>query len=100
MAPTSPGGGGLSRRAALALIGGGGLLGISASGAFDQVGANRPFDLAVDDDNALLGIDVLGPITVTESGESVDVLELENRFPDAAFDSVSVSADHPMLSIS
>jgi len=51
------GSGGLSRRAALALIGGGGLLGISSTGAFDQVQGQRPFDLSVNDDNALLGVD-------------------------------------------
>ncbi|TQQ79832.1 hypothetical protein EGH24_10090 [Halonotius terrestris] len=101
MPPKSRGGsGGLSRRAALALIGGGGLLGISASGAFDQVGAQRPFDLAVDDDNALLGIETFGPIEVTQSDVTVDVMELHNRFPDAVFDSVSVTTDSSILSIS
>jgi len=99
MAPGSGGSGGLTRRAALALIGGGGLLSVSASGAFDRVDANRPFELEVDDENAVLDIETFSPIEVGSSGEEVDVVELHNRFPDASFDSVSVTTDSSILSI-
>ena len=99
MAPRRGGSGGLSRRAALALIGGGGLLGISASGAFDQVGANRPFDLSVDDENALLGIEVFSPIEIDTSPATVDILKLQNRFPDAELTELTVSSDSGILSV-
>lgn len=99
MAPGSRGSGGLSRRAALALIGGGGLLSVSASGAFDRVDANRPFELEVDDENALLGIETFTPIDVDSSPETVDLLELTNRFSDATLTEVSVSSDDAILSV-
>ena len=59
MAPKSRGGGGsLSRRAAIALIGGGGLLGFSGTGAFSQVDSDRPFSASTaEDDNALLKLE-------------------------------------------
>ena len=93
------GGGGLSRRAALALIGGGGLLGISSTGAFDQVRGQRPFDLSVNDDNALLGIAVFTPIEINSSPATVDILELQNRFPDAELTELTISSDNTILSV-
>ena len=100
MAPSRRGGGGgLSRRAALALIGGGGLLGISSTGAFDQVRGQRPFDLSVDDDNALLGIEVFTPIEINSSPATVDILELQNRFPDAELTELTISSDSTILSV-
>lgn len=58
MAPKKrSGGGGLSRRAALALIGGGSLLGVSSTGAFNTVDGKRPFAVSTSNDpNALLGL--------------------------------------------
>lgn len=99
MARKRGGSGGLSRRTALALIGGGGLLGISSTGAFDQVRGQRPFDLSVNDDNALLGITVLSPIEISNSPATVDILELQNRFPDADLTEISVSSDSAVLSV-
>lgn len=101
MAPGSRGSGGLSRRAALALIGGGGLLSVSASGAFDRVDANRPFELEVDDENALLGVDLVSdPIQVSESDVTRDIVTLTNRFSDGTeLSSVSVTADGSLLEI-
>lgn len=62
--PGSRGRGGsrYTRRAALGLIGGGVLLGVGASGAFDQVETRRPFGIAVDNATALVGIADLGPV--------------------------------------
>lgn len=61
MAPKSRGSsGGLSRRAAVALLGGGSLLGLSGTGAFSQVDGNKPFSVATAGDaNALLRIEGL-----------------------------------------
>ena len=75
------GSGGLSRRTALALISGGGLLGISSTGAFDQVGADRAFDISVDDNNALLGVTLLqDSFEVSEKSEiNPDLLQIENQ---------------------
>jgi len=58
MAPKSRGGGGnISRRAAIALIGGGGLVGISSTGAFSQVDNSRGFGVSTATDaNAQLRI--------------------------------------------
>lgn len=59
MAPESRGGGGgLSRRAAIALISGGGLLAVSGSGAFDSVEGDRGFDVGTSDNpnEAVLGV--------------------------------------------
>ena len=61
MTPRSRGGGGkLSRRAAIALISGGGLLGLTSTGAFTQVDGNREFDISsASDENAFLSIEGL-----------------------------------------
>lgn len=100
MAPRRGGGGGLSRRAALALIGGGGLLGISSTGAFDQVRGKRPFDLSVDDDNALLRATLLSEtIEVSESDVTVELLELQNRFADSDIESIEVTDDGSVLTV-
>ena len=75
------GSGGLSRRAALAMIGGGGLLGVSSTGAFDQVGADRAFNISVDNDKALLDVTLLqDSFEVLEDSEiSPDLLKIENQ---------------------
>ena len=75
------GSGGLSRRAALAMIGGGGLLGVSSTGAFDQVGADRAFNISVDNENALLDVTLLqDSFEVLEDSEiSPDLLKIENQ---------------------
>ena len=52
----------LSRRAALVLLGGGGLLGITAAGAYDQVELRRAFGIGVSNDGALVGIVDQGPV--------------------------------------
>jgi len=93
------GSGGLSRRAALALIGGGGLLGVSSTGAFDQVQGQRPFDLSVNDENALLGVEVFSPVEISSSPATVDILELQNRFADSELTNLSVSADSDLLAV-
>ncbi|MFW5958451.1 MAG: hypothetical protein ACOCQ3_00455 [Natronomonas sp.] len=72
------GSGGISRRTALALIAGGGLLGVSVSGAFDSVRGDRPFDVGVaSDQNARLVIDTREPSG--SNGAVVTLLELENQ---------------------
>jgi len=80
MPPKSRGDGGkLSRRAALALIAGGGILGLTGTGAFDTVDANRGFDVSTaDDDNALLGIDIPAEVTMPV-GSSEELFSLENQ---------------------
>ena len=89
MAPTSRGGGGkLSRRAALALIAGGGILGFTGTGAFDTVNANRGFDVSTaDDDSALLGFEKKQTSGV--DGSTIELVELTNRVGQD-LDSVSV----------
>jgi hypothetical protein len=90
------GSGRVSRRAALALIAGGGTLGLTASGSFDVVEGNRPFDVGVvNDDDALLRLVSSGAGTpsgeplnaevvdfVVDDGETVDLATVENRFGD------------------
>lgn len=72
------GSGGISRRTALTLLGGGGLLGVGVSGAFDSVRGDRPFDVGVSgDQNARLVIDLHEPSG--SHGEVVTLLELENQ---------------------
>ncbi|WP_133304639.1 hypothetical protein [Halonotius aquaticus] len=85
MARGRGGSGGLSRRAALALISGGGLLGISSTGAFDQVGADRAFDISVDDNDALLGVTLLEESFEVSEGAEIrrDLLKIENRSSDS-----------------
>jgi len=80
MTPKSRGGGGkLSRRAAIALISGGGLLGLSGTGAFSQVDSNRVFDVATaSDENALLGIKTTG-VEFTQIGQTKTILQLKNQ---------------------
>ena len=51
-----------TRRAALGVIAGGVLLGVSTAGAFDQVETRRPFGIAVDNATALVGIVDRGPV--------------------------------------
>lgn len=55
-------GGALSRRAAIAVIAGGGLLGITAAGAFEQVSASRNFGVGVSNATAIVGIADQGPV--------------------------------------
>lgn len=69
----------LTRRSALGLLVGGGLLSIGASGAFDTVQANRPFSLPVGSDNeGLLGIERHEPAVA--AGQTATLIELTNRF--------------------
>jgi hypothetical protein len=56
------GSGGVTRRAAIGIILGGVALGVSTSGAFDQVDTRRPFGIAVSDTNALVGLVDRGPV--------------------------------------
>jgi predicted acyltransferase (DUF342 family) len=74
-------------------------LGISSTGAFDQVQGQRPFGLSVNDSNALLGIELFSPIEISSSSATVDVLELQNRFPNTDLAEISVSSDSTVLSI-
>lgn len=99
MAPQRAGGDGLTRRAAVALIAGGALMGISSTGAFDQVEGRRPFDLSVDDNNALLRIEVFSPIEVDSSPTTVDILQFQNRFSDAELTELTVSSDSTTLTV-
>jgi len=80
MAPTSRGGGGkLSRRAAIALIAGGGTLAIGGTGAFTQAKTPRRFSVTTAaDENALLGIKTLD-VTFAKTYETKPILELTNR---------------------
>ena len=80
MAPTSRGGGGkLSRRAAIALIAGGGTLAISGTGAFTQAKTPRRFSVTTAaDENALLGIKTLD-VTFTETNNTKPIFKLTNR---------------------
>jgi len=80
MAPTSRGGGGkLSRRAAIAMIAGGGTLAISGTGAFTQAETPRKFSVTTAaDENALLGIKTLD-VTFTETNNTKPILKLTNR---------------------
>jgi len=80
MAPTSRGGGGkLSRRAAIALIAGGGTLAISGTGAFTQAETPRRFSVTTAaDENALLGIRAVD-VTFTQIGQTKTILELNNQ---------------------
>ena len=89
MPPKSRGDGGkLSRRAALALIAGGGILGLTGTGAFDTVNANRGFDVSTaDDDSALLGFEKKQTSGV--DGSTIELIELTNQVGQD-LDSVSV----------
>jgi len=89
MAPKSKGDGGkLSRRAAVALIAGGGILGFTGTGAFDTVNANRGFDVSTaDDDSALLGFE--RKQTSGVDGSTIELIELTNQVGQD-LDSVSV----------
>lgn len=72
------GSGSISRRTALALLGGGGLLGVTVSGAFDSVRGDRPFDVGVSGDgDARLVIDLENPSG--SNGDTLTLLELENQ---------------------
>lgn len=63
----------LSRRAALLLIAGGGLLGVTAAGAYDQVSARRPFGVGVNDASALVGIADQGPVKRNSRDPMVEI---------------------------
>ena len=79
MAPKSRGGGGkLSRRAAVAMLAGGSLLGFSGTGAFSQVDGDRPFKVATATDaNALLTIEGFDE---DETYNEPHTVTLENKF--------------------
>ncbi len=107
------GGGSLSRRTALALIGGGGLLAVGASGAFDAVSGKRPFQVGIGgDDEALLRLrtteatppaqesfrDRQVEFDVTD-GDTVKLIRIENFVDNQiTFDDVSVTTTHQDLS--
>lgn len=91
------GSGGLSRRAALALIGAGGFTAVGASGAFDSVSADRRFNLPVGGGNELIGIDAQNP--TGNDGDTVTLLTLYNRFPEP-IESLSVEVISEPSSIS
>ncbi|TQQ82587.1 hypothetical protein EGH24_03810 [Halonotius terrestris] len=78
----------LSRRAALLLIAGGGLLGVTAAGAYDQVSARRLFGIGVDDNNALVGIVDQGPVKRNVRNPMV---ELTNNAPESVSYTVALS---------
>lgn len=92
--------GNLSRRTALLLISGGGLMALSGSGAFDNVSANRGFSAgSATDENALLGIRTFDP-TYTQKDTSEKILKLLNQTQSSFTDiSVSVSSSHSFLTI-
>jgi hypothetical protein len=92
MAPKSRGGGGsLSRRAAVALIGGGGLLGLSGTGAFTQVDSERPFEVSTATGaNAIVGIVSQGD--VQKNTREAMVQFINNH---SAEITVTVTLDHP-----
>jgi hypothetical protein len=100
MARQRGGSGGLSRRTALLLIGGGGLVAISGSGAFETVNAGRGFSVnSASDENALLGIKTFDP-TYTQKNKPKKILELLNQTQSSFTDiSVSVSSSHTFLTI-
>jgi hypothetical protein len=81
-------GGTLTRRVALGLIGGGALLGITSAGAFDQVEANRGFDISVADETALVGIVDLGPV---KKNSRDPMVELTNNTSDSINLTVSLT---------
>lgn len=94
------GDGSFSRRAALIMIGGGGLMAIGGTGAFDNVTANRGFDVsATSDENALLGIKTLNP-SFKEKDKSKEILKLANKteLPFTDID-VEITSDHSFLDI-
>lgn len=80
MARKSRGGGGkVSRRAAIALIAGGGTIAISGTGAFTQTDAPRKFSVTTaTDENAFLGIRPVD-VTFTQTGQQKTILELNNQ---------------------
>lgn len=76
----SGGGRTLSRRSALALIAGGGLLSIGGVGAYNVVEGGRPFDIGVTaPDDAVLSFNILDDIEANH-GETVDLIELTNHY--------------------
>ena len=96
MAPESRGGGGsLSRRAAIALIGGGGLLGLSGTGAFTQVDGSRPFSVATATDaNALLAVEGFDE---DETYNSPHTVTLENQLSKTLDNNNTVSIENGNL---
>lgn len=80
MARKSRGGGGkVSRRAAIALIAGGGTIAISGTGAFTQTDAPRKFSVTTTtDEDAFLGIRPVD-VTFTQTGQQKTILELNNQ---------------------
>lgn len=84
----------MTRRSALALIGGGGIMLAAGTGAYSAVSGDRGFDIGVDEDRALVGIE-----TFTQSGEDgerIDLLTLENNFNhDFTVDRVSITNRPP-----
>jgi len=98
MAPTSRGGGGkLSRRTALLMIGGGGLMAVSGTGSFTQLEADRGFSAGTaTDKNALLGIKTFG-VTFENKGKKEKILELTNQTSSTL--DISISSSHDFLDI-
>jgi molybdopterin-binding protein len=80
MAPKSRGDNGkITRRAAMALIAGGGTVAISGTGAFTQAKVPRKFSLATaTDENALLGIKTVD-VTFTQTRQTKTILKLNNQ---------------------
>jgi cytoskeletal protein CcmA (bactofilin family) len=71
-------------------LGGGSLLAVSGTGAFDTVDANRGFEVSTTSDkNALLGIKT-PEVTFDQTDVKKEILELYNR-TDSTFDDISVS---------
>jgi len=84
------GGGGLSRRTALALIGGGGLLGIGGTGAFDQVKSNRRSTVStVEDNSALLKLEGFDKDEVKEP----HTITVTNQFSGKLSGDISIKGD-------
>ena len=76
---TRGGDGSFSRRAALLMIGGGGLMAVSGTGSFSQVDADRGFSAeTASDESALLGIKTFD-VNFYNTNNDEKILELKNR---------------------
>lgn len=91
------GGGSLSRRSAIALIGGGAILAATGANAYSAASGERGWQLfGAEDEDAVFGMtffDDPAPITV-QSGESVPIGEFENRLSSGTLQ-VSIDVDAP-----
>lgn len=96
---TRGGDGSISRRAALLLIGGGGLMAVSGTGSFSQVEGSRRFGVGTtNDQDALLGISSIPNPLELQSQSTVKLFELTNQLPNSKL-TVSVSADKSWFSV-